>query len=748
MGDQDLGQPPLVSLQSKDHEDLLNIIDTLRSQGISRYIDLPQLIVCGDQSSGKSSVLEAVSGIRFPTKDNLCTRFATELILRRGPATSASVTIVPNADRSASEKAKLLQFQHEIVDLSQFEKLVDKAKLVMGIEGDAKAFSNDILRVEVTSPNQPHLTLVDLPGLFSAGNKAQSDDDAKVVKSLVLSYMKKSRSIILAVVSAKNDFANQIVTRYARQFDPEGHRTLGIITKPDTLHAGSDSESSFVELARNRDVHFRLGWHVLRNRDYNTRHISAEERDEMERAFFSQGIWTSLPSNHVGISFLKPRLSALLKEQILTELPSLIEDVTKGVSDCNDILRRLGGSRSTLAEQRNHLLRISTEFSSLTKSAIDGTYEAEFFGSAMEDQGYQKRLRAVIQNTCLEFSKTMQRRGHAKQITDNSDDSDNSDNSDDSDDIDDFATNHNPKMISRADYIEEVMVLMKRSRGRELPGTYNPLIIGHLFYEQSKNWAEFVRHYTDSILNATRMTLNAILEKTADEATGEGIMRYIINPQMDILQRALEDMVTSVLEPHQRGHPITYNHYFTDNIQKAKAQHRENSLASKLWSFFGKNIEDKDTHVSPRPFDLQNLLEALSHETEADMDRYACSEAIDCMEAYYKVSLHYPFSALNSKVKPSKFPPVQIARLNFATGRKKKLCRRFRCACGGEMSSRTLAWYSVAKNHLRPGRIHHYTYCCRDPRIKTRTSPRQRKVEDSRVNACSSAQPSQAQTSR
>jgi hypothetical protein len=77
------GVMPVVSLQSKDHEELLNIIDKLRSQGISRYIDLPQLIVCGDQSSGKSSVLEAVSGLRFPTKDNLCTRFATELILRR-----------------------------------------------------------------------------------------------------------------------------------------------------------------------------------------------------------------------------------------------------------------------------------------------------------------------------------------------------------------------------------------------------------------------------------------------------------------------------------------------------------------------------------------------------------------------------------------------------------------------------------------------------------------------------------------
>ena len=59
---------PLIALQSKDHGELLNIIDELRSQGISRYIDLPQLIVCGDHSSGKSSVLEAVSGVRFPTK--------------------------------------------------------------------------------------------------------------------------------------------------------------------------------------------------------------------------------------------------------------------------------------------------------------------------------------------------------------------------------------------------------------------------------------------------------------------------------------------------------------------------------------------------------------------------------------------------------------------------------------------------------------------------------------------------------
>jgi GTPase SAR1 family protein len=628
MGDQYEAEAPAISLQSKDHGDLLNIIDSLRSQGISRYIDLPQLIVCGDQSSGKSSVLEAVSGIRFPTKDNLCTRFATELILRRGLDANASVTIVPSADRIDSEKAKLLEFQHDIVELDQFEDLVNDAKVAMGLDGDAKAFSNDILRVEVSGPTQPHLTLVDLPGLFQAGNKAQSDNDAKVVKSLVLSYMKKSRSIVLAVVSAKNDFANQIVTRYARELDPEGLRTLGIITKPDTLHAGSESERSFVELAENKDVHFRLGWHILKNRDYDTRDCSQEERDQAERDFFAQGIWTTLPPHHVGISSLKPRLSTLLKDQILAELPSLIRDVQIGVNDCQKILQRLGASRGTVKEQRRHLLKVSQLFSTLATAATDGVYVDGFFGSAMTDDGYNKRLRAVVKNILLEFAETVRRRGHAKQVIGDGE-----------------AAPEEAKSpcISRSNYIAEVSKLMKRSRGCELPGTYNPAIIGDLFYEQSAPWESLVKAFSSRILQAARNTINLILEHIADEETIVGLMRQIINPTMDGLKDALENKAADVLDPHQQGHPITYNHYLIENIQKAKDMHSKNRAEKVIRSFFGvPNHALGSSRPLPGQWNLKNLVDLLTTRTEVDMDRFACSEAIDCMQAYYKVSLLRP----------------------------------------------------------------------------------------------------------
>lgn len=86
-----------ILLQSRDHSELLDVIHLLRSQGVSHYVPLPQLIVCGDQSSGKSSVLEAMSGVRFPMKDNLCTRFATELILHR--ETKANVQSVSHLER-------------------------------------------------------------------------------------------------------------------------------------------------------------------------------------------------------------------------------------------------------------------------------------------------------------------------------------------------------------------------------------------------------------------------------------------------------------------------------------------------------------------------------------------------------------------------------------------------------------------------------------------------------------------------
>jgi GTPase SAR1 family protein len=628
MATQEAHDQQSILLQSRGYSELLDVIDLLRSQGVSQYVPLPQLIVCGDQSAGKSSVLEAVSGFQFPTKDTFCTRFATELILRRGPETSVTVGITPGKERSDQERAALSNFKVPDARIEDLPSLVESAKEKMGLNNSTKAFSSDVLRVEVTGPKQTNLTLVDLPGLIHAENKQQSADDINLVSSLVKSYMSEPRSIILAVVSAKNDYANQIVTKLAREVDPKGVRTLGIITKPDTLHVGSESEREFVNLAKNEHVAFRLGWHILKNRDYDKRNCSAQERDEEERSFFSKGIWTTLPTKILGVDPLKLRLSTVLLDHIIFELPRLIHDVEEGIGDRRNILAKLGEAREGLKEQRRYLMHIGQSFTSLVKAAVGGVYGYEFFGSATTEEGYSKRLRAVIQALLIDFADDMRRNGHDREIVDDID-------VDDGDDDEESS----PTKIARDDYVSEVRTLLRRSRGCELPGTFNPLIIGDLFFQQARQWKGIAANYCHKVLEASRRCVDFGLLHLTDDRTRTGLYREIIDPALEAISKSLEQKVLELMKPHRNGHPITYNHTFTETVQKAREEHRKKQTERRLNKFFKLKPGATTAYVDRQSVNIAELLNVLAKETEQDMELYACSEAADCMEAYYQVSL-------------------------------------------------------------------------------------------------------------
>jgi hypothetical protein len=99
---------------------------------ISQYVDLPEIAVSGDQSAGKSSVLEAISGMSFPTKDNLCTRFATELVLRRSHSQEVKISIIPDHNRPSFEKERPYKFS-PTVDLDMLN--LGNAKKSNGADG-------------------------------------------------------------------------------------------------------------------------------------------------------------------------------------------------------------------------------------------------------------------------------------------------------------------------------------------------------------------------------------------------------------------------------------------------------------------------------------------------------------------------------------------------------------------------------------------------------------------------------------
>ena len=618
--------PALATLQSKEHLKLLDEIDELRAYGVQDFVSLPQLVVCGDQSSGKSSVLEAITEIPFPRKDNLCTRFATEIVLRRAEEKKVLVKIVPSDDRSLEDAERLRGFNGSLGDFDDLPRVIEEATDAMGLTSSSYAFSKDVLSIEISGPDRPQLTIVDLPGLIHSENKSQSRADVEIVSQLVSAYINNKRTIILAVVTAKNDYANQIILQRARQVDPQGNRTLGIITKPDTLHAGSDSEKDFVSLAKNEDpvVHFYLGWHALKNRDYESKDCSFFERNQSEASFFSHGIWSTLPGDTVGVESLRTRLSSLLLDHICRELPAVCDELINQLSICQDELKRMGDDRSSSKEQSIFLSKLSQKFLGLCKAAVDGSYEDPFFDNVHRKFGYDKRLRALVQNANTAFADLMRLKGHTKEIV-SIKPADNVQRS-----------RHAPEKVTENEAISWIKTILLRSRGRELPGTYNPIIINELFQEQSQRWeAEAVRH-TERVWKICTKFLTVLLNEIAERGVCQRLLQYWIN---DIMKRRLHHAERELNElfSDRKSHAITYNHYYTENVQKIHQQRRSKSSQEALKNVLGLSGDEKVDMTKTYIISPQAFLNAFLVGTEADMDRFACVEILDRMLAYYKV---------------------------------------------------------------------------------------------------------------
>ncbi|KAK4446965.1 interferon-induced GTP-binding protein Mx [Podospora aff. communis PSN243] len=615
----------LSQLCSADQLELMDSIDRLRLQGINHYVSLPQIIVCGDQSSGKSSVLEAISGVSFPVKSNLCTRFPTELVLRRAQQISVSVSIVPHESRDESESNALRGFQETFHRFEDLPNVIESAKMAMGITGHGKAFSKDILRVEITGPDHPHLTIVDLPGLIHSETKHQSASDVQLIQDVVQSYMKEPRCIILAVVSAKNDFANQIVLKLARLADSSGNRTLGVITKPDTLASGSPTEAEYISLARNQEVEFRLGWHVLKNMDSDKGTSTLGERDAREAEFFAQGGWTELPQASLGVGRLRGRLSKVLLRQIAAELPNLIEEIDGKFTACQDQLLKLGKPRASLEEQRLYMFDLSQAFQSLVKAAVDGTYNNPFFVDAKTPEGYRQRARAVVHNLNGDFSSDMLQNGHLRDIVDDEEESED-------------AGGKGPRRVPKAEFIEHIKELMRRTRGRELPGTFNPMVVSDLFLEQCKPWQAIAEKHVTKVWSAANHFLTLVAEHIADPSTSRELGQEIFEPTMKQLLEQLRNKTTEFLKPHSAGHPITYNHYFTETLQKVRRERLTKSTTQAVKEFFGSPDMDR-ADLTSSYYNLHALVSSLIATNEPDMDQFAAQEALDCLNAYYKVAL-------------------------------------------------------------------------------------------------------------
>jgi GTPase SAR1 family protein len=662
----------LSSLETFDHRRVLDIVSQLRKCGLNSVLSLPQIVVCGDQSAGKSSVLEALTEIPFPRKDNLCTRYPTEIILRQAKSDSLQIRVIPGPERSAEEQKSIKDFRESITSFEELPQVMAKATEVMGIDkenGDGSdtnhrhAFARDVLSVEIEGPNRPQLTVVDLPGIVQSQTKDTSQADVDMTIKITESYISQPRTICLAVISATNDYANQPILNKVRHFDPKGERTLGIITKPDRLHPGSETEDAFLRLAKNEDIYFTLGWHILKNRSYEEAEVSIQERNGSEANFFRQSRFGTLPPEQIGIGSFTDRLSKMLFSHVQQALPRLHQELDEALEDISKELAVIGESRASPEECKIFLAQLALSFYEICKAAVNGHYEGDYFRytgkeSSIQDLAVNRRLRAEIQLLNQEFAEDIRQKGHKYHIIglgDVSPDTKQEDieSLDEEEPLESERETKNkppaildppaklvyPQKMQHQMAMKWVNDVVVRTRGRELLGNFNPLVIAELFREQSSRWSFFAKEHINKASDASRRFLERVLRDMAPRDIFNRLWPRILEDITRKRQHATDELEKIIKD--SRSYVINYNHYYTDTIKKSRYERRKTHMEQCLAKATRhRKVPGPKTDQTYADIDLNHLLGLFSERIDPNMDDHSSEEVLDCLFAIYKVCSH------------------------------------------------------------------------------------------------------------
>ncbi|KAI9709078.1 MAG: hypothetical protein M1820_003524 [Bogoriella megaspora] len=680
---------------------LLELLDDLKLAGLNQIFHLPQIIVVGDQSSGKSSgahyyicwskpfltircaVLNAIMQILFPRSEELCTKFPIQVILRHGDTDYIRARIDPDAARQTRNKAKAKKFTKEIKDMKDFPALVDEAAGAMGLTGtNSNAFSSEVLTVEICGPDRPDLTLVDLPGTILNRTGAQSQADIDFTHEIAEHYIRMPRTIVLAVISAKTDFACQGILEKCAKHNAID-RTMGIITKPDVLDAGSKSEKTWLNRVKGLDRQLGHGWHLLRNRTEKELNFSSNQRDEVEATFFSKGAYRELTRDILGVKSLRNRLSSVLDQHLRKELPSLRREINQKLHETENSLVKLGDARTTTNEQRTCLLKLTMKLSEIVKDAARGYYDSPFFGvanveEAVTSETNTRRLRAVVEEQNLGFRLKVCKRGAKYNIKRTSKgrvrkpkierspmdvmnsifiapDEDPEDLASDMD-IDDGrcpkGSEAKPISLSREEGLEWVSKVLKRSHGRELPGNFSPELIGQLFKENSENWKILAEEHVENVAFCCKSFLISALKHVTNEPNVyDRLLELKVDGALENACKAAQKELKKIIEDMNRA-PMTYNPEFTSMLVRRRQLRYSSTVQAGLESInpqdYTVNLEDRwgTTRFVVDPLKLANKIE----EATADVGREAATGALDCLQAYYKCERRYFIDAVAKQV--------------------------------------------------------------------------------------------------
>nr|DAD40905.1 TPA_asm: hypothetical protein HUJ06_015228 [Nelumbo nucifera] len=344
---------------------IVNKLQDIFSQlGSSSTIELPQVAVVGSQSSGKSSVLEALVGRDFlPRGSDICTRRPLVLQLlqtKRKP------------DGTEEEYGEFLHLpRKKFYDFSEIRREI-QAETEREAGGN-KGISDKQIRLKIHSPNVLDITLVDLPGITKVPVGDQPSDIEARIRTMILSYIKHPSCLILAVTPANADLANSDALQIAGTADPDGYRTIGVITKLDIMDRGTDARNFLL----GKVIPLRLGYVGVVNRSQEDIMNNRSIKDALayeENFFRSRPVYSGL-ADRCGVPQLAKKLNQILVQHIKAVLPGLKSRISSALVSVAKEHASYGEITESKAGQGTLLLNILSKYSEAFTSMVEGKNE-------------------------------------------------------------------------------------------------------------------------------------------------------------------------------------------------------------------------------------------------------------------------------------------------------------------------------------------------------------------------------------
>ena len=409
-------------------KDLVKRIQNLSHLGIEdSNITLPKICVVGDQSTGKSSLIEGISGIKVPRSAGTCTRCPMEINLCESEEGQGWKCVIylssrywyePNPGRrprNISRRPDALgpwkpmgnQEDEVFVTLTDKEKVEEAirwAQLAILNPGSnpneyvpgnnsgtstkpEEKFSPNVVRLDISAPNFPALSFYDLPGVIS---QAEHDEEAylvQLVENLVRKYVAQENCIILLTLTMTDDATNSSAARIIRDVKSAKERTLGVLTKPDKL-SGEDSHTQWVEMLDGTKFQLGHGYFVVRNNaNPEIDYLQAREEEDL---YFESSFWSGQMARHqerFGVRRLQSALSNVLMTQIQKCLPSIIRQINEKAERIDIELSKLPDPPTENVQQilRDKLFKLGVKFNNIFNGGPGSSHLQKAWNHLVED---------------------------------------------------------------------------------------------------------------------------------------------------------------------------------------------------------------------------------------------------------------------------------------------------------------------------------------------------------------------------